>query len=115
MTVDHDALARAERHVAQAEEHVLRQVEIIQRLEPEEFASLEWGVPAAPSLPKREGATRNSATNIVDVLAKGPASFAELMASLGSRDGREIVRALDALYAAERLGRREDGRYVLKE
>jgi hypothetical protein len=36
------------------------------------------------------------------------------MAALGSRDGREIVRELDALYAAQRLGRSEDGRYVLK-
>jgi UbiD family decarboxylase len=73
-------------------------------------ASLEWGVPTPPALPKRE-----RAANIADVLAKAPASFAELMASLGSRDGREIVRALDALYAAERLGRRDDGRYVLKD
>ena len=37
------------------------------------------------------------------------------MAALGSRDGREIVRELDALYAAQRLGRGEDGRYVLKD
>jgi hypothetical protein len=39
----------------------------------------------------------------------------ELMAALGSTDGREIVRALDALYAAKNLGRAEDGRYVLKK
>ncbi len=38
-------------------------------------------------------------------LAAGPASFLELMAALGSKDGREIVRELDALYAAQRLGR----------
>ena len=49
-----------------------------------------------------------------DALAAGPASFLELMAALGSRDGREIVRELDSLYAAQRLGRNEDGRYVLK-
>jgi hypothetical protein len=30
------------------------------------------------------------------------------------KDGREIVRELDALYAAQRLGRLDDGRYVLK-
>jgi hypothetical protein len=36
------------------------------------------------------------------------------MAALGSKDGREIVRELDALYAAKRLGRLDDGRYVLK-
>ena len=45
----------------------------------------------------------------------GPASFLELMAALGSKDGREIVRALDTLYAAKRLGRNDDGRYVLKD
>jgi hypothetical protein len=39
----------------------------------------------------------------------------ELMAALGSKDGREIMRALDVLYAAKNLGRAEDGRYVLKK
>ena len=36
------------------------------------------------------------------------------MAAAGSRDGREIVRELDALYAADKLTRNESGRYVLK-
>jgi hypothetical protein len=36
------------------------------------------------------------------------------MTALGSKDGREIVRELDVLYAAQRLGRLDDGRYVLK-
>jgi hypothetical protein len=36
------------------------------------------------------------------------------MAALDSKDGREIVRTLDALYVAKQLGRDEDGRYVLK-
>jgi hypothetical protein len=36
------------------------------------------------------------------------------MAALGSRDGREIVRELDALYEGQRLSRLDDGRYVLK-
>jgi hypothetical protein len=36
------------------------------------------------------------------------------MAARGSTDGREIVRELDTLYAAGRLGRADDGRYVLK-
>jgi 2,5-furandicarboxylate decarboxylase 1 len=73
-------------------------------------AAFEWVVPAAPALP--EGQRRK---NVADALAHGPASFVELMAAMGSRDGREIVRALDALYAGDRLGRREDGRYVLKD
>jgi 2,5-furandicarboxylate decarboxylase 1 len=51
----------------------------------------------------------------VDALAAGPASFLDLMAATGSKDGREIVRELDALYTARRLGRLDDGRYVLKE
>ena len=49
-----------------------------------------------------------------DVLAAGPATYLELMAALGTRDGREILPALDKLYAAGKLGRLDDGRYVLK-
>jgi hypothetical protein len=52
---------------------------------------------------------------VAEALGDGPATFAELMAALGTRDGREIVRELDSLYAANRLGRRDDGRYVLSE
>jgi len=73
-------------------------------------AAFEWAVPAAPKLPDKP-----RRKNVLDVLQHEPASFSELMAALGSRDGREIVRALDALYAADRLGRRDDGRYVLKD
>src|SRR5262247_3382942 len=73
-------------------------------------AAFEWAVPAAPAL-----AARERHRSVLDVLQHEPASFSELMAALGSRDGREIVRALDALYAADRLGRRDDGRYVLKD
>jgi hypothetical protein len=36
------------------------------------------------------------------------------MAARGTRDGREVMRELNALYAANRLGRDERGRYVLK-
>ena len=61
-------------------------------------------MPRAASAPK----------SVIDALGEQPASFLELMASLGSRDGREIVRELDALYALDRLARHEDGRYVLK-
>jgi hypothetical protein len=35
------------------------------------------------------------------------------MAALGTRDGREILPILDKLYAAGKLGRLEDGRYVI--
>jgi len=71
--------------------------------------SLEFSVPAPPA-PKPAASYKSAA----DALAAGPASFLELMAALGSKDGREIVRQLDALYAAQRLGRLDDGRYVLK-
>src|SRR5579864_1122191 len=72
--------------------------------------SLEFSVPTPPVAKK--GAQRKS---VEEALAAGPASFLELMAALGSKDGREIVRALDALYAAKNLGRLDDGRYVLKK
>ena len=71
--------------------------------------ALEFAVPKPPEL--KEGEARKSVT---EALTSGPASFLELMGALGSRDGREIVRELDALYAAKRLSRLEDGRYVLK-
>jgi hypothetical protein len=50
---------------------------------------------------------------VEETLAQGPASFLELMATAGTRDGREILRTLDKLYGEERLGRNEEGRYVL--
>jgi UbiD family decarboxylase len=72
-------------------------------------ASLEFSVPEPPRLPQRE-----RKGSVLDVLGEGPASFQELMASLGSRDGRDVVRELDKLYALDRLGRLENGKYVLK-
>ena len=72
--------------------------------------ALEWGVPVAPVVPKANGSKKS----VTDTLAAGPASFLELMIASGSRDGREIVRELDRLYAAERLTRNDAGRYVLK-
>jgi 2,5-furandicarboxylate decarboxylase 1 len=71
--------------------------------------SLEFSVPTPPAAKKSA-----SHTSVAEALSAGPASFLELMAALDSKDGREIVRALDALYATKRLGRNEDGRYVLK-
>jgi UbiD family decarboxylase len=72
-------------------------------------ATLEWGIPAPPVLPQRA-----RAKSVADTLAAAPASFLDLMAATGSRDGRDIVRELDALYAANRLARNESGRYTLK-
>jgi 3-polyprenyl-4-hydroxybenzoate decarboxylase len=71
--------------------------------------ALEFSVPQPPELPQRP-----RQESVADVLADGPASFQELMAARGSRDGRDVVRELDKLYALDSLGRRDDGRYVLK-
>jgi 2,5-furandicarboxylate decarboxylase 1 len=76
--------------------------------------SLEWGVPMPPVVAKSNGKSGNGRRSAVDVLTQGPASFLELMVAAGSRDGREIVRELDGLYAADKLTRNESGRYMLK-
>jgi len=73
--------------------------------------SLEWGVPVAPVMPTANGRDRKS---VADTLAAGPASFLELMVAAGSRDVRELVRELDALYRSDSLTRNDSGRYVLK-
>ncbi len=72
--------------------------------------SLEWGIPAPPVL-KTNGQGKRS---VADVLGEKPASFLELMSAAGTRDGREIVRELDALYSADKLTRDEGGKYTLK-
>lgn len=69
--------------------------------------AFEFSVPEAPQLPERP---RRS---VEAVLAAGPATYLDLMAALGTRDGREILPILDKLYRDGRLGRLEDGRYRL--
>jgi 2,5-furandicarboxylate decarboxylase 1 len=69
--------------------------------------SFEFAVPRPPQLPQRE---RGS---VEAVLSEGPATYLDLMAALGTRDGREILRTFDKLYAEGRLGRLKDGRYTL--
>jgi UbiD family decarboxylase len=76
--------------------------------------SLEWMIPTAPVVARTNGNGAGGKRSAAEVLANGPASFLELMVAAGSRDGREIVRELDALYAADQLSRNESGRYVLK-
>jgi 2,5-furandicarboxylate decarboxylase 1 len=72
--------------------------------------AFEFSIPMPPVVKKT--APR---TSVEDALIAGPASFLDLMSALGSKDGREIVRQLDALYTARRLGRTDDGRYMLKD
>ena len=77
--------------------------------------SLEWGIPMAPVMPQENSkANGHAKKSVADTLAAGPASFLELMIAAGTRDGRELVRELDTLYAADKLTRNEGGRYMLK-
>ena len=70
-------------------------------------ATVETLIPEPPRLEGRCFASVEAA------LDDGPKRFDELMAAVGSRDGREVVRALEALRAGGRLGRDGDGRYLL--
>jgi 2,5-furandicarboxylate decarboxylase 1 len=69
--------------------------------------SFEFTVAAPPLLPERKQ------QSVEALLAEGPASYIELMAAAGTRDGREILTVLDRLHTDGRLGRLEDGRYKL--
>ena len=66
---------------------------------------LEHRVPQPPKLDGRRFDSLQAA------LADGPKFFGELMAAVGSRDGREIVRELEASRLSGRLSRDGEGRY----
>jgi hypothetical protein len=53
-------------------------------------------------------------TSIEAALADGPKFFEDLMSAVGSRDGREVVRALEDLRAKATVERDGEGRYFLK-
>jgi len=79
---------------------------------------LTWPVGAAsrlemrvPEPPRFDG---KAFPSIEAALADGPKFFEELMSAVGSRDGREIVRELEALRAKVALDRDADGRYLIK-
>jgi UbiD family decarboxylase len=61
--------------------------------------------------PRLDGAQRFA--SVEEALKSRPMHFAELMASLGSKDGREIVLALDALREKGLLSRGKDGEWSL--
>ena len=63
-----------------------------------------------PQPPRFDGARFAS---LEAALADGPKFFGELMSATGSRDGREIVRALEALRGTGRLSRDAEGRYAI--
>jgi 2,5-furandicarboxylate decarboxylase 1 len=63
-----------------------------------------------PEPPRFEGPRFES---VEAALRDGPKFFEELMTAAGSRDGREIVRDLDALRSRPGLDRDQEGRYVI--
>ncbi len=69
--------------------------------------SFEFTIPIPPVLPQRKRAT------VEEALTAGPATYLDLMAAMGTRDGRELLPIIDKLYESGRLGRLDDGRYVL--
>jgi 2,5-furandicarboxylate decarboxylase 1 len=70
-------------------------------------ARLETRIPEPPRFAGKRFASIEAA------LAEGPKYFEQLMTAVGSRDGREIVRALEALRAREALDRDGEGRYFI--
>ena len=52
--------------------------------------------------------------SVDEALADGPKFFEELMSAVGSRDGREVVRTLEALRDKLALDRDAEGRYFIK-
>ncbi|MFL6796051.1 MAG: UbiD family decarboxylase [Xanthobacteraceae bacterium] len=73
--------------------------------------NVEFTVPRAPSLPAAAAGLSGSAA---ERLTQGPATYLDLMAAVGTRDGREVLRELDKLYTQGRLTRLPDGRYALQ-
>jgi UbiD family decarboxylase len=68
------------------------------------------------SLPEPPNFTGPRFASIRDALLDGPKHFAQLMAALGTADGREVVVMLDDLRQAGVLGREPgEGRYLLAE
>ena len=68
----------------------------------------EYVLPAPPIL----GPSKN--LTVRQALATGPQTFCELMEASGSRDGRDVLLALEAIRAESQLERAPDGRWKLK-
>ncbi len=62
--------------------------------------------------PRIDGSPRYQ--NVEQALGARPMHFSELMASLGSKDGREIAMELDRLRGKGALSRSKDGEWMLK-
>ncbi len=70
--------------------------------------ALEFTPPAAPEFGQASFQTVPAA------LAEGPLHFGQIMGAIGSRDGRDVVLALDEIRQAGDLTRMKDGRWALK-
>jgi 2,5-furandicarboxylate decarboxylase 1 len=79
---------------------------------------LTWPFGTAGRLETRvPGPPRFAGARFVSIeaaLNDGPKYFEELMTAVGSRDGREIVRELEALRTTLALDRDQDGRYCVR-
>jgi 2,5-furandicarboxylate decarboxylase 1 len=63
-----------------------------------------------PSPPRFEG---KRFASVEAALADGPKFFEQLMTAIGSRDGREVVRALETVRQSAGLDRDPEGRYLI--
>jgi len=70
-------------------------------------SGMESMIPEVPTYGDRRFASIRAA------LEDGPKRFEELIAAVGSRDGREIVLELEALRSEVAVGRDDLGRYTL--
>jgi UbiD family decarboxylase len=68
---------------------------------------IETRIPEPPRLGKSRGQT------VREALEQGPQTFRDLMEATGSRDGRDVLVALDAVRREAVLDRQPDGRYRL--
>jgi UbiD family decarboxylase len=69
---------------------------------------MDFRVPEAPKLAPRPK------QSVRQALESGAKSFRELMEATGSRDGRDVVIALDAVRQESGLDRTKDGKYLIK-
>ncbi len=67
----------------------------------------------APRLPQPPTLGPARGMSVVEALREGPKTFRDLMEATGSRDGRDLLAALDEFQSQSRLERRRDGRYAL--
>jgi hypothetical protein len=68
---------------------------------------------ANEQIPEPPLVTAQPQQTVRQALTQGPRSFLELICATGSRDGHDVLLALDAIRRDSGLRRREDGRYQL--